>query len=135
MKFLQPLARLCLSFIFITSGIYKIGHLDFYQSIMTAAGFPFPVVCLFIAILMLLCGGIGLLLGWKTRWAAATLVLFLVIASSAFHVPLLKDPDPSKIRYGQDEILKNLAMIGGLLKFVTDGSGRFAIDSRRRENV
>jgi putative oxidoreductase len=135
MKFLQPLSRLCLAFIFIASGIYKIGHLDYYQAVMIGGGFPFPVFCLGVAILMLLFGGIGLLLGWKTRWAAGTLVVFLVIASSVFHIPLLKDPDPTKVRYGQDEILKNLAMIGGLLKFVTDGSGRFAIDSRRRENV
>ena len=84
---------------------------------------------------MLLCGGIGLLLGWKTRWSAATLVLFLVIASSVFHVPLLKETDPQKVRYGQDEILKNLAMVGGLLKYVIDGSGRFGLDNRKRDEA
>ncbi|HEY0783743.1 MAG TPA: DoxX family protein [Thermoanaerobaculia bacterium] len=135
MKYLSPLSRLCLSFIFITSGIYKIGHLDYYQQVMIGGGFPFPVFCLFVAILMLLGGGIGLLIGWKTRWSAATLVLFLVIASSVFHVPLLKETDPQKVRYGQDEILKNLAMIGGLLKYVIDGSGRFGLDNRKSDEA
>lgn len=128
MEYLELLARLCLALIFSLSGGYKILQRDHYRAVMTQAGFPVPLFFLAGAIFMLLGGGLGILLGWNTQFSAAMIILFLVIASSVFHVPLLKKPEPGVVRYGQDEILKNLAMIGGLLKFALDGAGPLALD-------
>jgi putative oxidoreductase len=128
MEYLELFARLCLALIFSISGAYKILQRNHYRAVMTQAGFPVPLFFLAGAIFMLLGGGLGILLGWNTRFSAAMIVLFLIIASAVFHVPLLKNPEPGVVRYGQDEILKNLAMIGGLLKFAIDGAGPLALD-------
>jgi putative oxidoreductase len=129
MEYLEPLARLCLALIFSLSGGYKILQRDNYRRVMTHAGFPVPLFFLAGAIFLLLGGGLGLLLGWNTRLSAGMIIFFLVVASSVFHVPLLRSPEPGMVRYGQDEILKNLAMIGGLLKFILDGSAHYALDN------
>jgi uncharacterized membrane protein YphA (DoxX/SURF4 family) len=94
---------------------------------MSAAGFPAPTFFLVGAILIETLAGTALLLGFKTRYAAWTLVVFLIPATIIFHVANIADPVQ-----GQEQMvhtLKNLAIIGALLKFAADGAGAFALDN------
>jgi putative oxidoreductase len=63
-----------------------------------------------------------LVLGYMTRWGAAILIGFLVAVTWIFH----STPD-QKI-----QLLKNLAIIGGLLQIVAFGPGEMSLDGRDR---
>lgn len=126
-------SRFLVALIFLASGMGKIFAFNQTTSLMASVGFPIPGFFLVGAILLEIAGGLGLLLGLGTRYAAAGLILFVISATIMFHARFVGDPVS-----GQEQIahtLKNLAIIGGLLKFLADGGGAFSLDRRfeRRE--
>ncbi|MDQ3712907.1 MAG: DoxX family protein [Acidobacteriota bacterium] len=124
---LHPLARFLVALIFLLSGIGKVfGFADTTQ-MMTDAGFPAPSFFLAGAIVLELVGGAFLLFGYKTRYAAVALMVFIIPATIIFHASGIGDPV-----HGQEQMintLKNLAILGALLKFAADGAGAFAVDN------
>jgi putative oxidoreductase len=124
---LHPLARFLVAVIFLLSGVGKLfGFADTAQ-MMAGVGFPTPSFFLACAIAIEIIGGTLLLVGYKTRYAAVALVVFLVPATIIFHAANIADPV-----HGQEQMintLKNLAIIGALIKFVADGAGLFAVDN------
>ena len=131
--FFSSIGRACMSFIFILGGISKI--LDFDQSlqslneqiislpkafvafswldewIMELAGHT--ATLLSIAIGLELLGGVLLFLGWKGRFGAFLLILFLVPATLVFHHFWdLQGPDRN---VQMIMLLKNVSIFGGLL--------------------
>jgi putative oxidoreductase len=72
-------------------------------------------------------GGILLILGWKTRWAAAAMCIFTVVAALIFHNFWAV---PAEQAQGQMiHFMKNISMAGGLLYVVVFGSGSRAVDA------
>lgn len=66
----------------------------------------------------LLLGGLGLLLGYRTRWAAALLILVVL-------------PITITIQIGRPTLgplFKNVAIMGGLLFFATHGAGPYSLE-------
>lgn len=124
---LHPLARFLVAVIFLLSGVGKLfGFADTAQ-MMAGAGFPAPSVFLIGAIVLELIGGTLLLAGYKTRAAAIGLIVFIIPATIIFHASGIGDPV-----HGQEQMintLKNLAIIGALIKFAADGAGAFAVDN------
>ena len=111
MRYGHVAARALLAGIFLVSGAGKL--LDVQETAADIAGFglPLPVPAALVAgVLELVCGGL-LLLGWKTGWAAAGLLLFMVPVTLLFEHPLR---GPGAIY----DFLKNLAIMGGLLLVV-----------------
>jgi len=90
------------------------------------AALPFPEIAFGGAVAVELIGGIALLVGFKTRWAAAALALFSIATALFFHTNW-GDID-MKIHF-----FKNLAMAGGLLQLTVSGGGRWSLDEWRRE--
>jgi putative oxidoreductase len=132
---LHPASRFLLAFIFLASGAGKVFAFDQTAAMMTSVGFPIPTFFLVGAILIELLAGLGLLLGLGTRYSAAALIVFVVPATIMFHASFIGDPVTE-----QEQVvntLKNIAIIGGLLKFVADGGGYFSLDNRfaKREIV
>jgi putative oxidoreductase len=80
-------------------------------------------VAIWISIIIHLVGGIGLLVGFKTRWAAA--LLALVSVGTAFGVHLQIGDQDNIIHF-----YKNLALTGGFLYVMAFGAGAFSIDGR-----
>lgn len=124
---LHPLARFLVAVIFLLSGVGKLfGFADTAQ-MMAGVGFPAPSFFLVCAIAIELVGGTLLLTGYKTRYAAIALIVFLIPATIIFHAANIADPV-----HGQEQMinmLKNLAIIGALIKFAADGAGAFAVDN------
>lgn len=125
-SFLHPLARILTAFIFIMSGISKITGYAKTGDMMSSAGLPFVEVLLPLAIIAELGGGLALLFGFKTRLAALALLLFLIPTTLIFHAAHIFDPVEGQNQLIQ--VMKNLAIMGGLIKFIADGAGAYSID-------
>lgn len=130
---LHPLARFFVGLVFIMSGIGKIFGFAATAEMMGNVGFPTPDFFLFGAIAFELIGGLSLILGFQTRFGTSLLIIFLILATLIFHVPAITDAAK-----GQGEViqtLKNLAILGALIKFWIDGAGAFALDNLSSVNL
>lgn len=122
MRQLIPLlGRVLISLIFLLAGFDKIMNPGASRDYMAQAGLPFTALFLIAAIVLEIGGGLSLLLGYKARYGATALILFLVPATLIFHIDF---QNPIQVAM----FLKNLAMIGGLLMVAHSGAGSFAID-------
>lgn len=117
----QALARAMLAAIFIISGYSKLMAVAGIAGMLQKAGFPEPRLSGYAVGALELVGGIMVLVGFKTRWAAAALFLFTAGTIFIAHKFWI---DPGQ----QTQALKNLAMMGGLLLLVAHGGGRMSLD-------
>ena len=92
----------------------------------TKLGFPAPEVLVGVAIAIELGAGLMLLVGWRTRWAAWLLVLFVAIATAMAH--RFWEFYAAQLNNQLNHFLKNLAIIGGLFYVATFGPGRMSLD-------
>jgi uncharacterized membrane protein YphA (DoxX/SURF4 family) len=129
---LNPLARFLVALIFIMSGVGKILGFAQTSAMMGKVGFPEPSLFLGAAIILEIVGGLSLLFGYKTRIGALVLITFLIPATLIFHAANIGDPAQTQMQVTQ--VLKNLAIMGALLKFFVDGAGAFALDNRLASN-
>src|ERR1700720_3398842 len=83
---------------------------------------PLPNIAVWISILVHLLGGLALLAGFYSRWAAALLVL--VFLGPAFGVHLPAGDQDNMIHF-----YKNLVMTGGFLFGIPFGPGGLSLDS------
>jgi putative oxidoreductase len=119
--YLILIGRVLLSIIFIHSGWEKISGYAGTAEYMQAAGVPGALLPL--VILTELGGGLLVLLGLFTRWAALALAGFCVLAAYFFHHP----SDPEQMI----SFMKNLTIAGGFLVLAGSGPGAYALDNRR----
>jgi len=115
------IGRLMLACIFILSGYGKIAGFAGTAKFMASKGMPMAEVLLVGAILVELVGGLMLAVGWKARWAALAIFLFIIPATAIFH-PVWVDPG-QLINFN-----KNLAIMGGMLYVVFTGPGKLSLD-------
>jgi putative oxidoreductase len=93
---------------------------------MAASGLPAVAVLLPLTILVEVGGGVLLAVGYKTRWAALALTLFLVPVTLVFHAFWGLDPQAAQMQ--QIQFMKNIAIMGGLLSVFAFGPGRWSLD-------
>ena len=121
-KIIQVVARVLLAQIFVLAGLNKIGGYADTQVYMDAMGVP--GILLPLVIILELGGGLALIVGWQTRWAAYALAAFTALAAVIFHSDL-----------GQQIqmilFMKNWAMVGGLLLLGVYGAGAYSLDARK----
>lgn len=82
-------ARVIFGLIFLFSASAKIpGTALFASNVLQTAdvGVPFATVAVFLAFILELVAGLALLLGWKTRLAAAALIPYVVLLLFLFHL-------------------------------------------------
>jgi len=124
------IARWCLAAIFIFSGAGKLIFFDQTQTLMAAKGFTAIPLFLFGATLLELIGGLCLILGFKARFGATILLLFLIPTTIIFHD--FWNLEGTEHAMQQIMFLKNIAILGGLLYLICDGPGGFAYDAVHR---
>jgi putative oxidoreductase len=71
-------------------------------------------------------GGIAVAIGWKTRWAALALALFMVVITPVFHRFWGLSPEEAVMQ--QIHFMKNVSILGGLLVLFAFGPGRYSLD-------
>jgi putative oxidoreductase len=79
-----------------------------------------------------LLGGIAIILGFATRYAALLMVAFVIAASLTSH--RYWEQTGNAARNNDIHFYKNLSLIGGFLALLVAGAGRYSIDAllRRR---
>jgi putative oxidoreductase len=112
-------ARVLMAQIFIISGYGKITGYAATQGYMASMGVPGALLPL--VIFAELAGGLAILFGFKTRWAAAGLAVFTLLSAVIFHRNI---SDQTQFIH----FMKNLGMTGGLLMLVRYGAGKPSID-------
>ena len=122
--------RVLMSYLFVPAGIGKLFAYSGAVGYATSAGMPLPTLAVGVGLLIELFGGLALLLGWYTRWAALILAFFTLIASFFFHAYWGLPADQAMMQ--QLLFNKNVAVVGGLLAFAAFGAGSFSVDGRRR---
>jgi putative oxidoreductase len=116
--------RICLSAIFLISGVGKLAAPGPTIAYIESAGLYLPRVGYAIAVCIEILGGLALLTGYRVRGAASVLAVFSLAAAIAFHAHLA---DPNQFTH----FLKNMAIVGGLLSVLVLGGGRYSLDARR----
>lgn len=111
-------ARVLLSAIFVAAGYNKIGGYDGTMQYMESAGVPGVLLPAVIA--LELGGGLMILLGLFSRWAALALAAFSVVAALLFHANFADQMQAAAF-------MKNLALAGGLLLLFANGPGAWAV--------
>ena len=114
---MTTIARCLIAFFFVASGAGKIFAFRPSSTILASIGFPVPTFFLTAIIAVEIAGGLGLFFNLWTGYVAVTLIVFLIFATITIHGPLVRDPVT-----GTDQIvhmIKNIAIIGGLINFVT----------------
>ena len=117
--------RIVLVWIFLMSGIGKIGNFEGTTQYMAKFGMPLPSFFLLGAIFLELVGSVTIVLGYFTRAGAILLLVFLIPTTLIFHGA---DDPGQKIQF-----MKNVSMFGGLLILLSAGAGRYSLDYLFRE--
>ena len=115
--------RLLIGLPFAMSGFGKLSAAGPTRQMITAAGLPFPLLALAVAIILELGGGLALIAGFRTRFVAAALAVFSMAAALSFHTNFA---DQNQLIH----FLKDVMITGGLLQIVAFGDGVPSIENR-----
>lgn len=122
--YIPLIARILLSAIFFMSGFNKITNFAGTQQYMAAFGMPLTTLFLIGAIVLEIVGGLSVILGYKAKWGAWLLVIFMIPTTLIFHTNF---SDQMQLIM----FMKNLSMIGGLLMVAHFGAGAVSLDARQ----
>jgi putative oxidoreductase len=113
--------RILIALIFVIAGYGKIGGYEATQAYMASTGVPGGLLPL--VIFTELGGGLLIMLGLFTRYAAFALAGFSILSGILFHAG-------SADQLQQILLMKNLAMAGGFLFLIVHGAGSISLDRR-----
>jgi putative oxidoreductase len=110
---LYPVGRALVGVLFLASGINKILGFGYVAGWMNSLGIPAAGLLLAGAILLEIGGGLALVTGVRTKYAALALALFTVPVTLIFHG--FWHADAAEFQNQLNHFLKNVAIFGGLL--------------------
>ncbi|MDR3636944.1 MAG: DoxX family protein [Isosphaeraceae bacterium] len=133
-RFLQGivavLGRLMLCTIFLLSAVgNKIPHFQAVAGLMGHKGVPAPQFMLVGAIVFLIAGSLSVILGYKARFGAGLLLVFLVLATYYFH-DFWTVSDPQAKQEQMIQFMKNLGLMGAMVLIIANGTGPMSLDER-----
>ena len=120
--------RILMAALFLNAGVRKALAYSATVGYFTKLGFPMPEAMAVIAPIIEVGGALLLIAGWKSRYAAGLLAVFVVIASFAAH--RFWTFDAAQYANQMNHFMKNFAIIGGLLFIVACGPGSMSVDKR-----
>lgn len=124
------IGRVMLAYIFLRSGFYKL-----FDIAGVAATFPprgLPAFMAYISVPVEFFGALALILGLSTRYVAAVMFVFTVVATFSSH--RYWDFTEAAARRGQDtNFYKNIAIHGGIILLFVTGAGRLSLDNWLRK--
>jgi putative oxidoreductase len=133
MNFVVVVGRILIALIFVRAGINKIGSVDATAAQMAKSGIPLSNILVFGAIAMELGGGLLLMVGLFTRWAALALFFYTLTLALIFHA-YWSVPD-AQARLQASFFFGHLSMMGGMLVVVAFGAGAYSLDALVRQKA
>ena len=115
------LARILISALFLINGIFKITNYD--GTLDWMEGYGMPGVLLIPTIILEILGPILIIIGYQTKITAAFLSLFCLATAVIFHNDFSNQMQLTSF-------LKNIALAGGFLFLVINGSKKFSLDNK-----
>ncbi len=112
------LGRILISFMFLQSGINKIGGYKATLGYMESKGVPGMLLPLVIFVEVV--GAIAVIVGWKARLFSFLLAGFCILAALFFHMDFSNQTQTINF-------MKNLAIAGGFLMIFAHGAGDFSL--------
>jgi len=117
--------RILISVIFLISGFFKVGGYAQMVGYATAVHLPAPGVAIAAAAAVELACGLAILVGFKTRFAAWLLFLYVIPITYFFHNFWAVQGQEQQI-----QMIKNMAIMGGLLVLSVNGAGAYSADGK-----
>jgi putative oxidoreductase len=115
------ISRILLSILFIPAGFGKLTAIAGTAGYFASKGLPLPTVTAVIVGLVELLGGLAVLVGFQTRYAAILLGLFTIAAAFVGHFS----------PFDGINFFKNLAIAGGFFVLAQYGAGALSVDAKR----
>ena len=120
--------RLMVATIFLMSAVgNKIPNFNDVAGYMASEGVPMPQVALAGAIVFLIAGSLSVIAGFKIRFGAALLLVFLVLATYFFHDFWKFEGQEQQIQMIQ--FMKNLSLMGTMVFLMANGAGAMSVDA------
>ena len=126
MRALVPVGRVLFALIFVAS---VFGHFSGTEISEAAAhGVPLATIVVPLAGVMALVGAVSVMLGYRARFGAFLLLVFLVPVTIVMH-KFWGIADPQMAMLQKIHFMKNTSLIGTCLLFMYHGSGPYSLDS------
>ena len=123
-NYLDFFGRVLISLLFLLNGYFKIinydGTLEWMES------YNVPGIFLTPAIIIEITAPILIIIGYKTKLAAAILAFFCLSTAFIFHTDFSNQMQVTSF-------LKNVGLAGGFLFIVVNGSKKFSIDNKNKK--
>jgi putative oxidoreductase len=125
MRAIVPIGRVLFALIFVAS---VVGHFSSAE-ISEAAAHGVPVATLLVPLagLIALVGGVSVMLGYRARFGALLLLVFLVPVTLVMH-KFWGLADPQMAMMQKIHFMKNTSLIGACLLLMYHGSGPYSLD-------
>ena len=114
-------ARILISALFFTNGVFKIMNYD--GTVKWMEGYGVPGILIIPAIILEILGPVLIILGYKIKITAAILSVFCLATAFIFHNDFSNQMQLTSF-------LKNIALSGGFLLLVINGSKKFSLDKK-----
>lgn len=126
MRAIVPIGRALFALIFLTSAFGHFSHEAVAQA--SAHGVPLATLVVPISGILALVGGLSVLLGYRARFGAFLLLLFLVPVTLVMH-NFWSVADPQMAMMQKIMFMKNVTIMGGALLLMYFGAGPVSLDS------
>ncbi len=124
------IGRILIAYIFIQSGLGKIGNFAGTAAYMASKGVPIPEFFLVGAIILELGGALSLVLGWKVQWGALALLVFTLPTTLIIHN--FWAVEAAQVQNQMNHFLKNFSIMGAFIYIIAYGAGPLSVDNRSR---
>jgi putative oxidoreductase len=119
-KYIALLGRILFALIFVMAGAAHFTKTDIGYA--ESAGVPMASIIVPLSGVLAVVGGLSIALGYKAKWGAWLIVVFLIPVTLTMHA-FWKVTDPQMMQMQQAHFFKNVAMLGAALLITQFGSG------------
>lgn len=115
------IARILLSGLFLAAAVrYSLYFSETVQDMIEHGITSRPRFLLYASLSCMILGGVLVLIGYRAKFGATLLLLFMIPSTLIFHTELTNELQ-------QTMFVKNLAIIGGLMTIYVNGSGKYSV--------
>ena len=129
----ELIGRIFIGGLFVVYGVLQIYKFGFYIGYMTRFGVPLPEIGLVLSIILEVGGGLMIACGWKMRWAALVLAIWVLVVTFFFH--RFWEFDEAQAANQMAHFFKNFGISGALLYLFFHGAGPLSLDARENKTA